>query len=87
MPNEDNKRERPKKDAGPTFAEQLFDVLARRRHMSGDSISKEELIDFWDEISDTSFESRLYLFFDMYVTPLPINFPQSLSSDRSIMLA
>ncbi|KAK3119038.1 hypothetical protein QOZ80_9BG0712690 [Eleusine coracana subsp. coracana] len=47
------------------FAGELFDALARRRNISGDSISMAELLEFWDQISDTSFDSRLQTFFDM----------------------
>ncbi|PIN26486.1 NAD(P)H oxidase [Handroanthus impetiginosus] len=47
------------------FAFQLFDALARRRNISGDSITKDQLKDFWDQISDQSFVSRLQTFFDM----------------------
>ncbi|TVU24687.1 hypothetical protein EJB05_27139 [Eragrostis curvula] len=49
----------------PEFAGELFDALARRRNISGDAISKAELLEFWDQISDTSFDSRLQTFFDM----------------------
>jgi respiratory burst oxidase len=51
----------------PEFAGELFDALARRRNISGDTISKAELLEFWDQISDTSFDGRLQTFFDMYV--------------------
>jgi len=51
----------------PEFAGELFDALSRRRNISGDSISKAELLEFWDQISDTSFDGRLQTFFDMYV--------------------
>ncbi|KAG1370258.1 Respiratory burst oxidase-like protein C [Cocos nucifera] len=47
------------------FAGELFDALARRRNIIGDSITKEELREFWDQISDQSFDSRLQTFFDM----------------------
>ncbi|KAL6654762.1 hypothetical protein ACP70R_008227 [Stipagrostis hirtigluma subsp. patula] len=47
------------------FAGELFDALARRCNISGDSISLEELREFWDKISDTSFDGRLQTFFDM----------------------
>ncbi|XP_062182578.1 respiratory burst oxidase homolog protein B-like [Phragmites australis] len=47
------------------FAGELFDALARRRNIPGDSISKAELLEFWDQLSDTSFDSRLQTFFDM----------------------
>ena len=51
----------------PEFAGDLFDALARRHHISSDTISKAELLEFWDQISDTSFDGRLQTFFDMYV--------------------
>ncbi|KAJ1275739.1 hypothetical protein BS78_05G159100 [Paspalum vaginatum] len=47
------------------FAGELFDALARRRNIAGDTISKAELLEFWDQISDTSFDGRLQTFFDM----------------------
>ncbi|XP_020183921.1 respiratory burst oxidase homolog protein B isoform X3 [Aegilops tauschii subsp. strangulata] len=47
------------------FAGELFDTLGRRRRISGDSIDKAELREFWDQISAPSYESRLQLFFDM----------------------
>jgi respiratory burst oxidase len=50
----------------PEFAGELFDALSRRRNISGDTISKAELLEFWDQISDTSFDGRLQTFFDMY---------------------
>lgn len=50
------------------FAGELFDALTRRRSISGDKITKEELREFWDQIADQSFDSRLQTFFDMYIT-------------------
>jgi respiratory burst oxidase len=47
------------------FAGELFNALARKRNMHGDSISKAELREFWDQISNQSFDSRLQTFFDM----------------------
>jgi len=47
------------------FAGELFDALARRRNITGETISKSELREFWDQISDQSFDSRLQTFFDM----------------------
>ncbi|GAV73416.1 Ferric_reduct domain-containing protein/FAD_binding_8 domain-containing protein/NAD_binding_6 domain-containing protein/NADPH_Ox domain-containing protein/EF_hand_4 domain-containing protein [Cephalotus follicularis] len=47
------------------FAGGLFDALARKRNIKGDSINKAELKDFWEQISDQSFDSRLQTFFDM----------------------
>ncbi|CAL9198523.1 respiratory burst oxidase homolog protein B [Musa acuminata AAA Group] len=47
------------------FAGELFDALARRRQIKGDTITKAELREFWDQISEQSFDSRLQTFFDM----------------------
>lgn len=50
------------------FAVELFDALARRRRHNADcitSISMDELQDFWSQISNQSFDSRLQIFFDM----------------------
>jgi respiratory burst oxidase len=47
------------------FAGELFNALARKRNMHCDSISKAELREFWDQISNQSFDSRLQTFFDM----------------------
>ncbi|KAF9614064.1 hypothetical protein IFM89_014864 [Coptis chinensis] len=47
------------------FALEIFDALARRRRQKIDRITKEELYDFWLQISDQSFDARLQLFFDM----------------------
>ncbi|KAI4343465.1 hypothetical protein L6164_010809 [Bauhinia variegata] len=47
------------------FAVELFRALARRSNITGDSINKAQLKDFWDRISDDSFDSRLQIFFDM----------------------
>ncbi|XP_009404716.2 respiratory burst oxidase homolog protein B [Musa acuminata AAA Group] len=47
------------------FAGELFDALSRRRHIRGDKVTKAELREFWDQIADQSFDSRLQTFFDM----------------------
>ncbi|KAK1577712.1 hypothetical protein Q3G72_024180 [Acer saccharum] len=52
------------------FASELFRALARKYKTSdGDciccTINKAQLKDFWDQISDESFDSRLRTFFDM----------------------
>ncbi|KAI5077705.1 hypothetical protein GOP47_0007529 [Adiantum capillus-veneris] len=47
------------------FAKELFDALARRRGQTLQSISLEELREFWILISDQKFDSRLQIFFDM----------------------
>ena len=50
------------------FAGELFDALSRRRNIHGDSIHKAQLREFWDQIADQSFDSRLQTFFDMWET-------------------
>ncbi|KAG2677153.1 hypothetical protein I3843_12G088000 [Carya illinoinensis] len=47
------------------FALELFDALGRRRRLKVDKISREELYEFWSEITDQSFDSRLQIFFEM----------------------
>ncbi|KAK2984594.1 hypothetical protein RJ640_018972 [Escallonia rubra] len=47
------------------FALELFDTLSRRRRLKIDKISRDELYEFWSQITDQSFDSRLQIFFDM----------------------
>ncbi|KAI9099011.1 hypothetical protein K1719_024778 [Acacia pycnantha] len=47
------------------FAGELFDSLARRRGITSASITKDELREFWEQITDQNFDSRLQTFFDM----------------------
>ncbi|XP_042479611.1 respiratory burst oxidase homolog protein A-like [Macadamia integrifolia] len=47
------------------FALEMFDALNRRRRLKIDKINKEELYEFWSQITDESFDSRLQIFFDM----------------------
>ncbi|KAJ6943926.1 hypothetical protein NC652_009381 [Populus alba x Populus x berolinensis] len=47
------------------FAGELFRALARRHNINSDLINKAQLRQFWDQISDESFDSRLQIFFDM----------------------
>ncbi|XP_025011882.1 respiratory burst oxidase homolog protein B isoform X2 [Ricinus communis] len=47
------------------FANELFDALARRRGITSASISKAQLHEFWEQITDHSFDARLQTFFDM----------------------
>lgn len=47
------------------FGGELFDALVRRRGIIAASITKNELRDFWDQITDQSFDSRIQTFFDM----------------------
>lgn len=49
------------------FAEELFVALARRRNLEPENgITKDELKEFWEEMRDQNFDSRLQIFFDMY---------------------
>ncbi|KAJ0571074.1 putative NAD(P)H oxidase (H(2)O(2)-forming) [Helianthus annuus] len=52
-------------DDSKDFAEKLFDALSRRRNITGAVINKAQLKEFWDQIADQSFDSRLQTFFDM----------------------
>ncbi|KAF8082133.1 hypothetical protein N665_0846s0015 [Sinapis alba] len=47
------------------FALELFDALASRRLMRQDIIDGDQLREFWEQISDQSFVSRLQTFFDI----------------------
>ncbi|XP_057784945.1 respiratory burst oxidase homolog protein A-like [Salvia miltiorrhiza] len=47
------------------FGLELFDALSRRRRLKVDKISRDELYEFWSQITDQSFDSRLQIFFDM----------------------
>ncbi|CAN8292468.1 unnamed protein product [Cochlearia groenlandica] len=47
------------------FAVSVFDALARRKRQKLEKITKDELHDFWLQISDQSFDARLQIFFDM----------------------
>uniref|UniRef100_A0A166F9L9 Uncharacterized protein n=1 Tax=Daucus carota subsp. sativus TaxID=79200 RepID=A0A166F9L9_DAUCS len=47
------------------FALELFDALSRRRRLKVEKISREELYEYWSQITDQSFDSRLQIFFDM----------------------
>lgn len=50
------------------FAVGVFDALIRRRRQKAAKITKIELHDFWLQISDQSFDARLQIFFDMWVS-------------------
>ncbi|KAI5019089.1 hypothetical protein ZWY2020_043977 [Hordeum vulgare] len=50
------------------FAGEVFVAMARRRKIEPDQgITKEQLKEFWEEMSDNNFDARLRIFFDMYV--------------------
>ena len=48
------------------FALEVLDALRRRRRPGAEKISREELYEFWLQITEQSFDSRLQIFFDMY---------------------
>lgn len=47
------------------FAGALFDALARRRGITSGCVTKFELREFWEQITDQGFDCRLQTFFDM----------------------
>lgn len=47
------------------FAGVLFDSLSLRANIKGELINKDQMYEFWNQISDQSFDSRLHTFFDM----------------------
>ncbi|TYJ11672.1 hypothetical protein E1A91_A11G293000v1 [Gossypium mustelinum] len=47
------------------FAEELFEALARRRGITSSAVNKAQLREFWEQITDQSFDARLQTFFDM----------------------
>ncbi|KAK1307862.1 hypothetical protein QJS10_CPA09g00044 [Acorus calamus] len=50
------------------FATGVFDALCRRRRQKLERINRDELYDFWLQISNQSFDARLQIFFDMVDT-------------------
>ncbi|KAG6410660.1 hypothetical protein SASPL_128725 [Salvia splendens] len=48
-----------------TFDGELFDVLARKWDISSNSINKEQLKIFWEQIADPTFDGGLQIFFEM----------------------
>ncbi|KAK1262965.1 hypothetical protein QJS04_geneDACA013560 [Acorus gramineus] len=50
------------------FATGIFDALCRRRRQKMERIDRDDLYDFWLQISDQSFDARLQIFFDMVDT-------------------
>lgn len=49
------------------FAVQIFDSLARRRGITAQLLTKDQLREFWEQLSDPGFDAKLQTFFDMYV--------------------
>ncbi|KAF5726609.1 respiratory burst oxidase D [Tripterygium wilfordii] len=47
------------------FSLELFRALARRHNIASDAINKSQLKDFWDQLSNESFDARLQTFLDM----------------------
>nr|AKS03956.1 respiratory burst oxidase-like protein 3 [Rubia cordifolia] len=47
------------------FALEFWGELSRRRRQNVEKIGREELYEYWSQITDESFDSRLQIFFDM----------------------
>ena len=47
------------------FAVQMFDSLARKRGIVKEVLTKAELKEFWEQLSDQGFDNRLRTFIDM----------------------
>lgn len=47
------------------FANELFDAFLRRKGKKVQLLSKDELYEYWLQISDKSFDSRIQIFFDL----------------------
>jgi respiratory burst oxidase len=48
------------------FTGQVFDALARRRGISAQVLTKDQVREFWQQLMDHGFDARLQTFFDMY---------------------
>ncbi|CAL5327885.1 unnamed protein product [Camellia sinensis] len=53
------------RDDSKEFVLELFDALSRRRRLNVDKISRDELYEYWSQVTDQSFDSRLQIFFDI----------------------
>ncbi|GJN34843.1 hypothetical protein PR202_gb23542 [Eleusine coracana subsp. coracana] len=47
------------------FAAQIFDALARRRGITAQMLTKDQVREFWEQLSDPGFDAKLRTFFDM----------------------
>ncbi|KAK3139950.1 hypothetical protein QOZ80_5AG0393050 [Eleusine coracana subsp. coracana] len=47
------------------FAAQIFDALARRRGITAQVLTKDQVREFWEQLSDPGFDAKLQTFFDM----------------------
>ncbi|XP_040385492.1 respiratory burst oxidase homolog protein B-like [Oryza brachyantha] len=47
------------------FAVQIFDALARRRGITAQLLTKDQVREFWEQLSDPGFDAKLQTFFDM----------------------
>lgn len=48
-----------------TFADELLNVISKRREIDGDPLNEAELKEIWEAISDDRYDTRLKTFFDM----------------------
>lgn len=44
------------------FASELFDALVRRKGIEVESITKDELYEYWLQVADRSFDARMQIF-------------------------
>ncbi|TVU49940.1 hypothetical protein EJB05_01285, partial [Eragrostis curvula] len=47
------------------FAAQIFDALARRRGITAMVLTKDQVREFWEQLSDPGFDAKLQTFFDL----------------------
>lgn len=47
------------------FSVQIFDALARRRGITAQVLTKDQVREFWEQLSDPGFDAKLQTFFDM----------------------
>lgn len=47
------------------FAVQIFDSLARRRGITAQVLTKDQVRDFWEQLTDPGFDAKLQTFFDL----------------------
>ena len=69
------------------FAVQIFDSLARRRGITAQVLTKDQLREFWEQLSDPGFDAKLRAFFDMYgfsLTQVTVFCTSKMNSDKTV---
>ncbi|CAL5348648.1 unnamed protein product [Camellia sinensis] len=73
------------RDDSKEFALELFDALSRRRRLNVDKISRDELYEYWSQITDQSFDSRLQIIFDIIIwTPTEEYWNKKLEEETAV---